>query len=402
MNRKDVPKGINELPQPDELAQAHSLQLVEKMVAEMQHSDGAISFARYMELALYAPGLGYYSAGLRKFGAAGDFITAPEISPLFSRCLARQCQQVLEVMEGGDILEFGAGTGSMAAEILRTLADRDCLPERYLILDISADLREVQYQTLQQQVPELLERVQWLNTLPDRFNGVVLANELLDAMPVHRLGFNTKQLCEYRVTQLSPQGGFSWQQQPLADGRLRQQLEAIIAEQGANTFVEGYISEINLNAQDWLRSLAAIIEQGLILLIDYGFPRHEYYHHERYQGTLMCHYRHRAHDDPLILPGLQDITAHVDFTAIAETAVANGLAVDGYTTQAHFLLSVGLPELLEQAMGEKLSQQITLNQQVKKLTLPHEMGELFKVIALTKELDIPLWGFAGVDHRARL
>jgi SAM-dependent MidA family methyltransferase len=220
-------------------------------------------------------------------------------------------------------------------------------------------------------------------------------------MPVHRVGFNANELCEYKVTQ-SADGGFAWQQQVLPDGRLRQQVEAIVAELGADTFCEGYVSEINLATRGWMHSLAAIIEQGMILLIDYGFPRHEYYHAERYQGTLMCHYRHRAHDDPLILPGLQDITAHVDFTAVAETAVASDLAVAGYTTQAHFLLAAGLPQLLEQAMGEELSQQITLNQQVKKLTLPHEMGELFKVIALTKGLDIPLLGFSMVDLRGRL
>ena len=401
MSRKDVPDGVNELPLPDEAAQAHSLQLVDLIAAEMQRQGGAITFARYMELVLYAPGLGYYSAGKRKFGVAGDFITAPEISPLFSRCLARQCQQVLDAMGGGDVLEFGAGTGIMAAEILATLASWGCLPERYLIIDLSADLRQAQRKTLEQRVPELLDRVEWLNALPDSFSGVVLANEVLDAMPVHRVGLNASKPCEYHVTQ-TEQGGFAWQQQGLEDGRLSQQVSAIVDEQGADTFCDDYISEINLAAADWLRSLAAIVKQGLILLIDYGFPCHEYYHAERFQGTLMCHYRHRAHDDPLILPGLQDITAHVDFTAIAETAVANGLAVAGYTTQAHFLLSSGLPEFLQQAVGEELSQQITLNQQVKKLTLPHEMGELFKVIALTKELDIPLMGFAMVDQRGRL
>lgn len=401
MRHKDVSEAGN-LPVPGPEEQAHSEALIRLLVETMEKSGGSISFADYMELTLYAPGLGYYSAGKRKFGAAGDFITAPEISPLFSRCLARQCQQALDMLgDGGDILEFGAGTGVMAAEILQTLADTDSLPAHYFILDISADLRETQHKTLSDRVPELLSRVQWLDELPQRFTGVILANEVLDAMPVHRIGFDNGEVHEFFVRQ-NEQGGFAWQTKPINDARLLSRAAVIIEEAGAENFCDGYVTEINLAAQDWLASVAAIIDQGLILLIDYGFPRHEYYHPERYQGTLMCHYRHRAHDDPLLLPGLQDITAHVDFTAVAETAVENGLEVAGYTSQAQFLLGAGLPQVLEQAMGEEMSQQITLNQQVKKLTLPHEMGELFKVIALTKKLDSPLIGFSLNDQRGRL
>jgi len=401
MRRKDVPEGIDKLPVPGPDEQAHSEALIEVLDNAMAQNGGSISFADYMNRVLYAPGLGYYSGGKRKFGAAGDFITAPEISPLFSRCLARQCQQVLSAMNRGDILEFGAGTGIMAAEILRSLADTDSLPKHYFILDISADLREHQHETLSDKVPELLERVIWLDRLPNQFRGVVLANEVLDAMPVHRIGFDTNDPYEMYVSR-NEQGGFFWQQWPLSSERLSDRINALFAELGPDNFCDGYISEINLAACDWLASLAAIFEQGLILLIDYGFPRHEYYHPERHDGTLMCHYRHRAHDDPLILPGLQDITSHVDFTAIAETAVENGLDVAGYTSQAQFLLGAGLPQVLEQAMGEEVSQQITLNQQVKKLTLPHEMGELFKVIALTKGLDSLLIGFSLNDQRGRL
>jgi len=401
MSRKDVPDGIDQLPSPDPAAQAHSEKLIELISDEMRRHGGAINFADYMEKVLYAPGLGYYSAGKRKFGAAGDFITAPEISPLFSRCLARQCQQVLENVAGGEILEAGAGTGTMAAEILRALAEWDCLPSRYLILDISADLREVQRKTLQEVVPGLVDRVQWLDTLPDRFRGIVLANELLDAMPVHRVMFTADGPRELMVTQ-NDHGGFAWQHQQIEQGPLQQQLDTIITEVGADVFAEAYLTEINLLAGDWVRSLASAFEQGLILLIDYGFPRREYYHHDRSDGTLMCHYRHRVHDDPLILPGLQDITAHVDFTAVAESAVDAGLSVAGYTTQAHFLLGCGLPEMMGQAGEQNLPHQITMNQQVKKLTLPHEMGELFKVIALCKGLEIPLMGFSLNDMRARL
>jgi len=403
MRRKDVPDGINELPVPGPEEEAHSQALIEVLGDAMAVNGGGISFAEYMDLVLYAPGRGYYSAGKRKFGAAGDFITAPEISPLFSRCLARQCQQVLTRLgaDGCDILEFGAGTGVMAAEILQTLAEWECLPGHYYILDVSADLREQQRQTLMAQVPELLERVVWLDRLPGQFRGVVLANEVLDAMPVHRIGFDAAHPYELFVG-LNEQGGFVWCQRPLSSDRLQQRLSALFTELGTDNFCDGYISEINLVACDWLSGLDAIFEQGLVLLIDYGFPRHEFYHPERHDGTLMCHYRHRAHDDPMILPGLQDITAHVDFTSVAETAVENGLDVAGYTSQAQFLLGCGITQLLEQARGEELSQQITLNQQIKKLTLPHEMGELFKVIALAKRFDEPLIGFALNDQRGRL
>jgi len=403
MGKKNVPEGINDLPMPELAEQAHSERLIKIIVDEMRQGSGAIPFSRYMEQTLYAPGLGYYSAGTRKLGEQGDFITAPEISAIFSQCLALQCQQVLSTISntGGDILEFGAGSGAMAAEILRTLALKQCLPQRYMILDISADLRDRQRRTLEQQVPDLLSRVEWLDTLPENFSGVIVGNEVLDAMPVHRIGFDTAEPYELFVTQ-DAGGGFDWQRQPLIDSRLSQQAEAIIGELGASNFCAGYESEINLAASDWVRSLASILDKGMILLIDYGFPRREYYHPERYTGTLMCHYRHRAHDDPLILPGLQDITAHVDFTAIAEAALDGGLSVSGYTTQAQFLLGAGLPLLLEGAHSENFTTQLKLSQQIKKLTLPHEMGELFKVIALTKDMDEPLIGFSLNDQRARL
>jgi SAM-dependent MidA family methyltransferase len=403
MRRKDVPEGFNELPSPSPDEQAHSQALIEVIGDAMAANGGSISFADYMDLVLYAPGLGYYSAGKRKFGAAGDFITAPEISPLFSRCLARQCQQVLTRLgaDSCDILEFGAGTGVMAAEILRTLAEWECLPRHYYILDVSADLREQQRQTLKAQVPEMMDRVIWLDRLPGQIRGVVLANEVLDAMPVHRIGFAAAHPYELFVGR-NEQGGFVWRQRTLSSDRLQQRLSALFSELGTDNFYDGYVSEINLAACDWLTGLAAAFGQGLVVLIDYGFPRHEYYHPERHDGTLMCHYRHRSHDDPLILPGLQDITSHVDFTSVAETAVENDLDVAGYTSQAQFLLGCGLPQLLEQARGEELSQQISLNQQIKKLTLPHEMGELFKVIALTKRFEEPLIGFALNDQRGRL
>lgn len=383
----------------DSVAQAHSEQLQTLIRAEIERSGGQITFTRYMDLALYAPGLGYYSAGARKFGEAGDFVTAPELSPLFSRCVARQCRQVLAGLGGGNILEAGAGTGAMAAEVLGELEVLDCLPERYFILEVSADLRQRQRETLERRVPHLMDRVRWLDHLPESgFTGAVLANELLDAMPVHLFRMEEEGPRELYVAWTDDR--FVWRSGPLSDPRLAGRIAAIVEEQGP--LPPGYTSEINLAAEGWVRGLADWFERGLALFIDYGFPRREYYHHERRGGTLMCHYRHRAHPDPLILAGVQDVTAHVDFTAVAEAAVEAGLAVTGYTTQAYFLLGSGLMEMAGESHPDDTRQHLALMQQVKKLTLPSEMGELFKVIALTRGIDLPLIGFAFQDQRGRL
>lgn len=384
---------------PDSDAQTHNQHLQTLIRAEIERSGGQITFARYMELALYAPGLGYYSAGARKFGEAGDFVTAPELSPLFSRCVARQCRQVLAGLGGGDILEVGAGTGAMAAEVLRELEALDCLPGCYFILDLSAELRQRQRETLEHRVPHLLDRVRWLDHLPGSgFTGVVLANELLDAMPVHLFRIEEEGPQELYVGEESER--FVWRGGSLSDPRLGERVAAIVEERGP--LPPGYTSEINLAAEGWVRGLADWFERGLALFIDYGFPRREYYHHERNGGTLMCHYRHRAHPDPLILTGLQDITAHVDFTAVAEAAVEVGLAVAGYTTQAYFLLGSGLMEMAGESHPDDTRQHLALMQKIKKLTSPSEMGELFKVIALTRGIDLPLIGFSFQDQRGRL
>lgn len=384
---------------PDSDAQTHNQHLQTLIRAEIERSGGQITFARYMELALYAPGLGYYSAGARKFGEAGDFVTAPEFAPLFSRCVARQCRQVLAYLGKGDVLEAGAGTGAMAAGVLAELDALGCLPERYFILDLSADLRQRQRETLERRAPHLLDRVRWLDRPPDSgFTGVVLANELLDAMPVHlfRMGEEGPQELYVGIED----DRFVWRVGPLSDPRLGERVAAIVAEQGPLPL--GYTSEINLAAEGWVRGLVDWFERGLALFIDYGFPRREYYHHERSGGTLMCHYRHRAHPDPLILTGLQDITAHVDFTAVAEAAVEVGLAVAGYTTQAYFLLGSGLMEMAGESHPDDTRQHLALMQKIKKLTSPSEMGELFKVIALTRGIDLPLIGFSFQDQRGRL
>lgn len=386
------------LPPPSTEALQHSAQLRALIAGEIATAGGAISFARYMELALYAPGLGYYSAGAQKFGAAGDFVTAPEISPLFAHCVARQCAQVLRTLGGGDVLEVGAGSGVLAADLLTALAEADSLPTQYFILERSADLRARQQLLLAARVPHLLERIIWLDGLPSApLRGVVIANELLDALPVHLFSLADGGPEELYVA--SEDNGFYLRSQPLINADLRARIEAIWQEVTASALPSGYMSEINLAADGWVRSIAEVLAAGALLLIDYGFPRHEYYHPQRRRGTLMCHYRHHAHDDPFLLPGLQDITAHVDFTAVAEAAAGAGLDVAGYTTQGAFLLASGITDVLA---GHAEKRQLQLAQGVKKLTLPHEMGELFKVMALTRGLDEPLLGFALRDLRARL
>lgn len=398
INPRAVEAVVAQLPEPDADARAHSLKLVALIRDKIDAAGGRIPFDRYMELALYAPGLGYYTAGARKFGGAGDFITAPEISPLFARCLARQCREVLEGAAGDTILEVGAGSGILAAELLLELERLDRLPERYLILDLSAELRQRQRQTLQRHAPHLVERVHWLADFPDSaFAGVVVANELLDAMPVHRFRCAAGTLQEQFVGWDGERFQLTWDAPQTA--ALAQRLAAPLACLGA---VDDYESEINLRAEPWLAALAGCLERGAALLIDYGHSRAEYYHPERNRGTLMCHYRHRAHADPLVYPGLQDITAHVDFSAIAEAALATGFGVAGYTTQAFFLMGSGLDQLLAESDPDDMAAHLELVQGVKRLTLPTEMGERFKVLGLTRGWDGPLSGFALRDLRDRL
>jgi SAM-dependent MidA family methyltransferase len=386
---------VDALPVPEAEAQAHSERLITLLRDEITAAGGRISFARYMELALFAPGLGYYSAGSRKFGAEGDFVTAPEISGLFSRALARQVAEVLQMLGGGEVLEVGGGSGVMAADMLAELATLDRLPERYCILELSAELRARQRDTIAARVPQLLDRVQWLDALPEAgLRGVVVANELLDALPVHAFEVTVQGVRERFVAWDGER--FQWQLDAPETPQLAQRLATLAAE-----LPVGYQSEINLDAEGWVASIAERLAAGVVLLLDYGFPRHEYYHPQRGGGTLMCHYRHRAHDDPFVYPGLQDITAHVDFTAIAEAAVEAGLDVRGYNTQGFFLLANGLTELAEQEDVDQ-TQRLRLAQQVRTLTMPGEMGELFKVLALSRHYDAPLRGFALQDLRHRL
>lgn len=386
-----------ELPAPAEDAQQHSEELIMLIKNEIDQNDGAISFQRYMELTLYAPGLGYYAAGSAKLGEEGDFITAPEISPLFSQTLANA---ILPAFDSDQIiLEVGAGRGRMAADILVYLQQQNKLPKEYWILELSADLRERQKVTIEATVPELVNRVKWLDTLPEKFSGVVLANELLDAMPVQLFQKKENDINEINVVWQDDR--FAFQFKSSFDERLVHRVKNIETEL-EKKFDSEYISEINFAAEDWIKSIAESLQQGVIILIDYGFPRHEYYHVQRNQGTLMCHYRHRTHPDVFVYPGLQDITAHVDFTAMADAALESGLKVMGYTNQVSFLMGAGLLELAALNDESEVQQQMEQASQIKKLTLPHEMGELFKVIGFSKNCDITLPAFEFRDLREHL
>lgn len=348
-----------------------------------------------MQSALYAPGLGYYSADLQKFGAEGDFITAPELTPLFGQTLAQQCQQILPALTKPILFEFGAGSGRLCVDLLVALEKLNQLPDEYHILEVSGHLRERQRKLIAERVPHLVSRVKWLSQWPlSPFEGVVIANEVLDAMPVHRFLQKKEGLFESYVI-LNENNALEEIYKPCTDSRLMDYIHRVLPSD-----FYPYQSEANLFVEDWIKQCSAMLKKGAFFIIDYGFPRHEYYHPERSQGTLMCHYRHIAHTNPLAYLGEQDITAHVDFTQVAEAAVLAGFHVAGFTNQASFLLSNGLLSLLADVQDEPI--QINNQQAVKKLLEPHEMGELFKVMALTKQLELPLNGFQLQDKRASL
>lgn len=373
----------------------HNQHLVSYIVEHIAQRPTGISFADYMQHALYAPNLGYYSSATNKFGTFGDFTTAPELSPLFGYTLARECAPIIKELSAPKILEFGAGSGALAVDLLKSLESLECLPEQYLILEVSAELKQRQQHAINTHIPQLAARVQWLSQLPATpFNGVIVANEVLDAMPVQRFKLEQNKLQEAYV--IYQQHKFQEIYVASDNPQLHQLMDTL-----KSNLPQPYISEANLVLAAWLKSVFDIMNCGVALLIDYGFPRHEYYHPQRSMGTLMCHYQHRAHPDPYQAVGLQDITAHVDFTAVAEGASVAGWQVSGYTNQASFLLA---NDLITVAAELKLSptEQVKLNQAIKTLTLPHEMGELFKVMALTKNYNQPLQGFNWLDLRHKL
>ncbi|MDR2364528.1 MAG: SAM-dependent methyltransferase [Zoogloeaceae bacterium] len=383
------------MPTPEPAALAHSAKLRAAIHRRIEASGGWISFADFMEMALYAPGLGYYVAGAQKFGAAGDFVTAPELTPLFAAALARQAAEIMR-MSAPCILEAGAGSGRLAVDMLRALEAADALPTRYDILELSPELAARQRQTFMREAPRLLARVNWQSSLPARFSGLVLANEVLDAMPTHRALWQNDDILEYGVARAADDG-FLWQTRP-ASARLRAAARRI-ADAGA--LPSGYVSEISLLAPAWVAAWGERLTTGCLLLADYGFPRREFYHPDRDGGTLMCHYRQYAHPDPFHLPGLQDISAHVDFTALIAAAHPAGLNLAGYTHQAQFLLNCGLLDDLA-ALEAGSPAYLWQASAAQKLIAPHEMGELFKVMALGKNLSAPLSGFLCGDKSCQL
>lgn len=385
---------MHALPAPSPDGAAHSARVSAYVREEIRRAGGWIPFARYMELVLHAPGLGYYAAGSIKFGAEGDFITAPEMTSLFGRSLARCCAEVLAALGGpADLLELGAGSGKLARDLLMELDRLGMLPARYLILEPSAELAERQRRLLATLPPALAARVSWLDHLPEDFTGIALGNEVLDALPVHLLLRRGDDFLERGVV-VTP-NGFGWEDRPCRDGDL-------IARAAALVLPEGYLMEIHRAAARLVHTLAQRLRRGLLLFLDYGFGRAEYYHPQRAAGTLMGHYRHHAHADPFLWPGLSDITAHVDFTAIAEAGAAAGLELAGYTTQAAFLLECGITDLLAQVPVTDTLRYAPEAQAVGRLLSPAEMGELFKVIALGRALERPVPGFTLRDARHRL
>lgn len=336
-----------------------------------------------MQRCLYQPGFGYYSAGSHKLGQGGDFTTAPEISPLFGYAVASQVHDALQQCTSKHILEFGAGSGQLAIAMLTQLESLNALPERYFILEISADLQARQQQLIEQQRPDLADRVEWIQTLPDAFNGVMLANEVCDAMPVHLLRLTTSGMFERGVS--IENGNFIWQHKKLAHPRLIAFAERINKPSQA----VDYLTEVNLNAIDWMQTAAASLQQGAIFIIDYGYPFNDYYAAERAQGTLRSYYRQQAIDDPLQLPGLQDISAHVDFTTLAETALEGGCHVAGFHEQGDFLVAGNITQIAAEL--EANSDALTWLQHsaaLKQLLMPHVMGYQFKVLSLSKAIEL--------------
>ena len=396
MARRDPPPP----PSPDEAAVAHSHALKKRIDAAIAMAGGGLDFADYMALALYAPGLGYYSAGQQRFGPGGDFTTAPLMSDLLARTLAGEVATVLAAVSGDTLVEFGAGTGQLALDLLDELANQHALPAQYWIIEVSADLRATQAQTLAALPADIQARVQWLDRLPPKpIRGVVIANEVLDAMPVQRFR-QTQTSLECLGVGHDAQGELTWRAMP-ADEALRTAVAAIEHDIGER-LPSGYVSEWCPSLAPWVHALGTLIEAGAALLIDYGYPRHEYYHRQRASGTLLCHYRHRAHEDPFFWPGLQDITASVDFTAVARAGQAAGLDCLGFSTQGNFLAGAGLPALLERLAAGDPHRAAELAQLAKPLLFPDEMGERFKVLGLGRGVPVPLKGFSFADHRERL
>jgi SAM-dependent MidA family methyltransferase len=383
----------DKLPEPSPDAQATSRELSACITACLRAAGGWLPFADYMDMALHLPGLGYYAGGSHKFGMAGDFVTAPELTPLFGQALARQVAQVLgAVPPAPSLLEVGAGSGKLAADLLLALEALDALPARYEILELSGELRARQQETIAAAAPQLTDRVVWLDELPEKLSGCVVANELLDALPTHAVAWRHGQhggLMERGVTLRGED--FGWAEERPAQGALAEAMAALPVE-------APFESEVGLAARAWVAEWGRRLKHGALLLIDYGLPRHELYHPLRNRGTLRCHYRQRMHEDPFWWPGLSDITTHVDFTAVAEAGFNAGLDVLGYTNQATFLINCSIGDLLVARQETGGEQSLRAAGAVQMLLAPREMGEMFKVIALGKGIEAPLLGFVRGDR----
>jgi SAM-dependent MidA family methyltransferase len=376
----------------------HSARLREHLAAEIQAAGGWLSFERFMDLALYAPGLGYYSGGAEKLGAGGDFTTAPEVSRLFGACVAVQCAEVLRSLSAGSVLEIGAGSGRLAADLLARLETLGQLPDNYWILEVSADLRQRQREHLQKRLPQLLHRVQWLDRPPEEsFDGVILANEVLDALPVVRFRWHPGAVEELGVEIRHQE--FAWGARP-ANAPMLQICRELSELSGP--WDDGYVSEYCPRLGAWTRAVTQPMRRGAVLWFDYGLPRAQYYLPERHEGTLVCHFRQRLGHDPFANIGLQDISAWVDFTRVAEASRDEGFELAGFTTQAHFLAGLKIDQEMRHAAGGDENLFARLANQARQLMMPGEMGERFKAMAWLRGLDIPLSGFALLDLRHSL
>lgn len=389
------------LPSLDSASIVHSDLVYDEIARVIENEGGSIRFDTYMALALYAPGLGYYVAGTQKFGASGDFVTAPELGKLFGAMVARQCSAVFEEIEQAEMLEIGGGSGALALSILEELAELGRLPEKYTILELSPELRDRQRRLFEEHIPQLLPRIEWRSNLPEReINGCVIANEILDALPVRRFEFENGQLYEYWVV-LADDRSFAWQRKIAQES----EMAAIFARPGFEYCrqVARYKLEICAAQEFWLNDIAKFLGRGAALLFDYGSGRKERFGPAYPDGSLRCFLRHRVHDNPLVYPGLQDITASVDFTAVAEAAVKAGFAVRGFSDQASFLMSCGiLHKVSELQTNANEFDVLKLNEQLKSLLLPTKMGTAFKSMCLTKNYDQPLIGYSVRDDRRAL
>jgi len=396
---RHVKTAIAQLPQPNAEQQALSTELVACIKRSLHHDEG-LSFSRFMEQALYTPALGYYANGLAKFGVGGDFITAPEVSPLFGRCIGRQVAEVLMRLDSGSVLELGAGSGALVEAVLLELAALECLPVSYAILEPSAALQQRQRERLSAALPEcLMQRVCWLDRLPQAFTGVIVGNEVADALPVEVVRLMPDDAQQAFVRWDDDRAAFDWDWQHIVSPELQtsvNQVRLLVGEVSGR----GYMTELRPVLPAWMASLSESLQQGVVLLIDYGYSRAEYYNSNRWMGSLRAHYQQRAHNDPFWFPGLQDLTSHVDFTALAEAGFAAGLTVAGYTTQSNFLLALGLLDLVDPQAD--VVTHLKLAQQIKTLTMPDEMGENFKAMAFTKSIEGRLTGFSLRDLRMSL